>query len=240
MKPAADAHALTGAFVAGALSPAEHADYDRHLRDCPSCVLEVAEFTATAALFAEALAEPPPPGLRARVLTAAARTTQFPPATPLPAPEIRRSRRVLIAAAAAVLAVLLLGVQSTAPGDQVAGQVAAQEFSAEAAALLAAQDARVLSATAPGGGTLSVVHSPARAAVVLLASGLPAPAAGRGYQAWVIGVAGARSAGLLGAGKTLVAHGVAPGERIGLTVEPAGGSAQPTTLPLLTAVLPVG
>jgi hypothetical protein len=42
---------------------------------------------------------------------------------------------------------------------------------------------------------------------------------------------GARSAGLLPGG-TLLASAVAPGDRIGITVEPAGGSHRPTTAPV--------
>jgi hypothetical protein len=47
---------------------------------------------------------------------------------------------------------------------------------------------------------------------------------------------GARSAGLLH-GTSLLAPAVLPGDRIGITVEPAGGTARPTTNPV--AILPV-
>ena len=59
---------------------------------------------------------------------------------------------------------------------------------------------------------------------------------GQTYQLWVIGPDGARSAGLLsgtGAVGQVLAHGVLPGDRIGITVEPAGGTAQPTTAPVI-------
>jgi anti-sigma-K factor RskA len=72
---------------------------------------------------------------------------------------------------------------------------------------------------------------------------LPALAGTRVYQLWVMTAAGsARSAGLLasvrsGAAPPLLADGVLPGDRLGITVEPAGGTAQPTTLPVV--VMPV-
>jgi anti-sigma-K factor RskA len=66
---------------------------------------------------------------------------------------------------------------------------------------------------------------------------MPSPPAGKVYQVWVISSAGARSAGLLPAataGRTepLLADGISPGDQIGITVEPAGGTTHPTTTPL--------
>jgi hypothetical protein len=55
--------------------------------------------------------------------------------------------------------------------------------------------------------------------------------AGRVYQVWVMSPAGARSAGLL-TGTQLLASAVTPGDRIGITVEPAGGTTRPTTTPV--------
>ena len=51
-----------------------------------------------------------------------------------------------------------------------------------------------------------------------------------------IGPHGARSAGLLsGTGRAcpVLASGVEPGDRIGITVEPAGGTSSPTTTPVI-------
>ena len=52
----------------------------------------------------------------------------------------------------------------------------------------------------------------------------------------------ARSAGLLaitgpGSASPVLASGVLPGDRLGITVEPAGGTAQPTTTPVV--IMPV-
>jgi hypothetical protein len=52
----------------------------------------------------------------------------------------------------------------------------------------------------------------------------------------VIGPAGARSAGFL-SGTALVLTGVRAGERVGVTVKPAGGTSQPTMTP--TVLVPV-
>jgi hypothetical protein len=55
--------------------------------------------------------------------------------------------------------------------------------------------------------------------------------------------AGAQSAGLLpashaGSTSPVLAVGVAPGDRLGITVEPAGGTAQPTTTPVVVMPVP--
>jgi len=64
------------------------------------------------------------------------------------------------------------------------------------------------------------------------------------YQLWLIGKTTTTSAGLLPAatdGRTppVLATGVVKGDTLGLTVEPAPGSAQPTTTPILALPLPV-
>ena len=65
------------------------------------------------------------------------------------------------------------------------------------------------------------------------------------YQLWLIGKTKTVSAGLLppatSSGRTaaVLASGVVKGDTLGLTVEPAPGSAQPTTTPILALPLPV-
>ncbi len=64
------------------------------------------------------------------------------------------------------------------------------------------------------------------------------------YQLWLIGSTKTTSAGLLPpaqAGRTapVLASGVVQGDKLGLTVEPAPGSAQPTTTPILALPLPI-
>lgn len=73
-------------------------------------------------------------------------------------------------------------------------------------------------------------------------AGLPALPAAKVYQLWLMGPPGTRSAGLLaaGAGRTtlVLASGLRPGDQAGLTVEPAGGTAEPTSTPILAMPLP--
>jgi anti-sigma-K factor RskA len=70
---------------------------------------------------------------------------------------------------------------------------------------------------------------------VFLATGLPPVASDRTYQLWVMAPGHTTSVGLLGRGQSAqrLVPDVAPGDTIGVTVEPAGGSRQPTTSPLV-------
>ena len=86
------------------------------------------------------------------------------------------------------------------------------------------------------GGTVTVVVSADQQAAVVSARGMRSLPSAKTYQLWVIGPHGARSAGLLsGTGRAgpVLASGVEPGDRIGITVEPAGGTSSPTTTPVI-------
>jgi anti-sigma-K factor RskA len=107
--------------------------------------------------------------------------------------------------------------------------------------VLAAPDARTRSADVRGGGRATVVVSGQRDRAVLVADGLAAAPEGRTYQAWFIGADGPVSAGLVGTddGRAVraLSGDVAAADTVALTVEPAGGSAQPTTDPVLAVAL---
>jgi anti-sigma-K factor RskA len=99
---------------------------------------------------------------------------------------------------------------------------------AVAIAQLSAAPARAVALRgATARGTAIVGSGGGRTAFVV--SGLPAPAPGRGYQVWVRG-AGVRSPGMLHRTadglEVLVVPGdaLAGAQKIGITIEPAGGS----------------
>ncbi|OUE29807.1 Anti-sigma-K factor RskA [Clavibacter michiganensis] len=88
-----------------------------------------------------------------------------------------------------------------------------------------------------GGGTATVYFSAseARTAVVLNdASPLPD---GRVLQMWYVGKSGPVSAGVMpsegGAGHAVLEGRYTPGDTVAITVEPEGGSEQPTTEPIV-------
>jgi anti-sigma factor RsiW len=96
-----------GAYALGALEPAERADVERHLRECPSCAAEAAEFAGLPPLLAlvppeDLDAEPvePSPGMFERMAAAAAAEHKV---------AQRNSTRHRLLVAAVVAAVLAVG-----------------------------------------------------------------------------------------------------------------------------------
>ena len=244
-----DLHSLSGAYALDALEGgAERDRFTRHLNRCQSCAGEIRGFREVATALAFAAAAEPPPELRARVLAAAARTRQLPPEVRTHA-RPRRTRAWVpwvpwlsgaIATASIVVAVLFGFAQ--AHTQQELNRVRAENQAISL--LLSSPQVTLLSHSTTKGGVATVVLAAARRQLVVFTNGLPALPAGKVYQLWLIGKTKIRSAGLLPAassGRTapVLASGVVKGDTLGLTVEPAPGSAQPTTKPILALPLPV-
>jgi anti-sigma-K factor RskA len=92
-------------------------------------------------------------------------------------------------------------------------------------------------------GSATVVMSHAARALVLTTARLPVLPPAECYQVWVMGAHRMRSAGKLPSPKQgmtapMIVAGITPGDRMGVTVEPAGGSRHPTSLPVLMLTLP--
>lgn len=109
--------------------------------------------------------------------------------------------------------------------------------------VLAAPDARTTGRNElPGGASGSVVVSRDRDRAAFLASGMDAPPSGKVYQLWFADGGKMRSAGLMdspGDSRAVLMEGkVGRASAMGVTVEPAGGSQQPTTRPLALMKLP--
>jgi anti-sigma-K factor RskA len=238
-----DLHLLTGAYAVDALTGGELDEFEKHLEQCPSCADEVRGLRETAARLGLATAIAPPPWMRAQVLDATNRVRQLPPSgtrllTAGPPRRGRRLRRALprpiavtaMAAAIVALAILQLGTRHQLQQAQTKNQTIAS--------VLAASDASIeLSSSAVGGRVTAVVSRHDREAVIT-ATGMPTPSGARVYQLWVISAAGARSIGLLpgssaGATSPVLADDVQPGDQLAITIEPAGGTRQPTTAPIV-------
>ncbi|MGN6524473.1 MAG: anti-sigma factor, partial [Actinomycetes bacterium] len=157
-----------------------------------------------------------------------------PTAVVVPLDRRRRSwwRSPLTAAAAAL--VILAGGEGIALVGQHQQLDQQQAIAASISRVLAAPDHTVRTADVTGGGQASVIAANGEA--VVLASDLAGLASDKTYQLWVIRDGQARSVGLLGTGSgmtsTLV-RDVRSGDAVGVTVEPAGGSRQPTTTPVV-------
>jgi len=241
-----DMHSLSGAYALDALEAgAERDRFARHMSRCQSCASEVRGFREVATALAFAAAAEPPPELRDRVLAAAARTRQLPPEVRTHA-RPRRTRSWVpwlsgVVATASIVVAVLFGF-AQAHTQQQLNQ--AQAENKAISLLLSSPQVTLLSRSTTKGGVATVVLAAARHQLVVVTNGLPALPAGRVYQLWLIGKTKIVSAGLLPAatsGRTapVLASGVVKGDTLGLTVEPAPGSAQPTTKPILALPLPV-
>ena len=79
-------------------------------------------------------------------------------------------------------------------------------------------------------------------ALVFIASGLTRLPASKAYELWLMGPAGATPAGMLPSGHhgmsgPVVVSRLAPGDRLGLTIEPSAGTGQPTSAPVVMVAL---
>ena len=241
-----DLHSLSGAYALDALEPgAERDRFTRHLSRCQSCASEVRGFREVATAMAFAAATEPPAALRDRVLAAAARTRQLPPEINTHA-RPRRTRTWVpwlsgVVATASIVVAVLFGFAQAHTQDEL-NQVRAENQAI--ALLLSAPKAKLLTYPVTHGGLATVVLAADRHELAVVTTGLPALPSGQVYQLWLIGKPAITSPGLLPPAKDgrtppVLATGVVKGDTLGLTVEPAGGSAQPTTKPILALPLPV-
>ena len=174
-----------------------------------------------------------------------------PPSNVVPITEARSRRlrlgrvgRATVAGwtAAAVLAGVAvgLGVEDLAQHHRV---TQSESHAQQLAALLAAPDVRIGVGQVHGGGTVTFVESRELNQVAVTLNGMPALPDGKAYQLWMIGPSGARSGGVVTKADTnsstpILAEGLGNAITLGMTVEPAHGSTQPTTTPILLLSMP--
>jgi anti-sigma-K factor RskA len=235
-----DTHALTGVYVTDALDFDERRASDEHLRACPECRTEIEGFRATTAVLAEVSAAEPPATLRRAVLDSVDRGRQTPPIHD--AKRSRSSRQLPtkfwqgLAAACVViaLAATLFGYSQHLHGDSVADP--------GVAAVLREPDVMATSGDLST-GQATVLYSARGQVGVLLGRSIPSAAAGKTYQLWVMHAdpTPSTSMGLfhpdaLGTVLVTFSGDLVPGDRLGVSVEPASGSSAPSNV---LAVLPV-
>lgn len=229
-------------YAMGHLTPEEEAAVELHLQRTPQDAAKVAAYLDTLAdLVFDLEPEPLPQGGEAALLARVRGTplsAKPPPIIVLPVPEphreVARQRRALppgtwsVLAAAAVVALIYLGVRVVPTTEPfLAWQLNRYESQAGAATyvLAAAEGERPL-------GTL-VRLSSGRVYVSLDQS----PNAGQVYQAWDIAEAPV-GIGTFDGRHFLSDAAVSEGHTFGLTLEPPGGSEQPTTTPITLLPLP--
>ena len=222
------------AYALGVASEPERGEITEHLaRQCPACVPGVASALATVSAMSAAVEMVEPPArLRRRV------TALVAPETATARPARSWMSIALPWAFAGALAIVLVSVAIPGRGNRDTARLE------QALTILndpAAKDVSFGAAPAPARGRVFV--SPARG-VVFIAANLPKISEGKTFELWVIPAAGNPiPAGTFQSQADSSALYVRSGpvERgaaaVAVTVEPSGGSAQPTSKPFIVAAL---
>ncbi len=249
-------HLLAGAYALGALDESERDAFEQYLTTSEEARAEVASFSDTAVMLGLATAPvTPPPSLRASILSQIAATPQLPAidaqtersnvtsifdARPVALSATKASRRrwyarpaTFLVAAAAVVAIFA----GTTIVNYVNTATQQQQQAMSVTRISAAADSQHATSAVSGGGSVTLIWSLhlRRSAVVL--SGLPSLPASKTYELWYIAGTKVKPAGTFQPGSdgsvAQVLTGLMDGgDTVGITVEPAGGSKQPTTKPV--------
>ncbi|MEU7060790.1 anti-sigma factor [Streptomyces sp. NPDC046197] len=255
-----DLHSLAAPYALDALEPAERIRFERHLKNCDRCGAEVRALSEDAVRLAWSAAAPAPAALRDRVLTAVRtmpqdpapgrgapeHTPQLPPhvwGTQPPPARTRATRPrplfvpfATVTAAAALVVAALFAVQANRTQHQLDAQ---RDRTREIAHVLAAADARATTGRDPQGRSIGVIASASEEEAVVTLRGYGAPPSGRVRQLWLMRPgAQPRSLGLFDGDTPLVASDLAKSATsLAVTVEPDGGSVQPTSQPIVQLAL---
>ncbi len=238
---------MAATFGLGAQPPEERVAYLAHLELCEVCRQLAGQFQATADLLPSSLEEQAgSPSLKGRIMAEAAADL---PRQNRRALEPLRGERLprkwrwsgwILPQAAAVMAVLILAVVSVATWNVILWDQGNQRDQT-----LVAQD-RLLSAIAAGArisllagteaaprASATLIQEPGVRSAFLLVSGLPTLPEGQEYQVWKITGQGPASAGIFSSTDSIEQLVNLPtdffgADAIGVSIEPRGGSPQPT------------
>lgn len=226
-----DLGALAAPYALDAISDSEREEVDRRLAAAPPAVAqafaeEVRNVREAMAVVSAATAAEPPPQLRERLLAEVGGERVEPVRQLRPRPT-RWQKAALAAAAVVVVGAGALGVGlALRPADTPS--TAEQVF--------AAPDVRTVSGEIPGGGTATVVFSREKDAGVLVMNNVTPPQPGTVYQMWLVDAEGPHPAGTMDAqavapSTTAVLPDLGDSSTLAFTIEPPGGSAEPTSAP---------
>lgn len=254
---------LKDAYALGALPEDEIRDFEAYLEAHPETQSEVEDIASIAALLAIAPAEQDPPKRLRRSVMAMVnaesgsrrerRAAPFSWRTSLDRMRDAFPARIAAGAAAALVVgllswnVLLQNEIQTLDGQNSSLQAEVEEAAAQAGtdagANTEADGSRVLAMQTEGeaSGSEAEVMAFEGDRAVLVAQNMPDLSDGQTFQIWVIDNGEAQPSGLFQPGEgpvaAVVEHSLEGAETVAVTVEPAGGSPQPTTDPMLSAQL---
>lgn len=235
---------LLAVVALDALDPVEQQAFDRAIAGRPDLLAELDELRAVVTMLADTKATEPPVRLKASILAQIAVTQQSsidrhvpngvvsPPPDSVPvAPaggrniSMRRRWPAVLAVAAGIVGVIV-GAAVWIGGDSSPG------LADRVAAVLELPDVEALGLHGDMDG-VRIMHSPSSSAAVLVADGMPDPGDDREYQLWLHHDGVPSPADVFrpdGGGhvEVLLEDFSSDGVVFTVTVEPAGGSEQPT------------
>ncbi len=244
---------LSGAYALHALDENEAKAFEAHLAESEETRNESIELADTAVLLGLAVdPETPSAAVKASIMAQIATTPQLerePVASVAAVPDARFAGRAqskaqarwfqkplnaVIGVAAAAALIFGGGVAVNAISTGVTQQAAANQL----AAIQSADDATSLKGTVAGGGSATLVYSSSLKSAALIIKGMNALPSDKVYELWYINADGARPAGTFTVGSDgamwqVLEGSMLHGDAVGVTVEPHGGSQQPTTDPVL-------
>lgn len=230
-----DLHSLAAPYALDSLDERDRDAFEAHLQDCESCRAEAAGFTATAVRLAEAEWCAPPAAARARLLSVVATKPQERPIMA----ELDRHRRVrralprLALAAVFALGTVAAGGFAVERDHARDSRVAADSISS----VLAAPDASTQARAFSKGGNVRLVASSTRDVAVIVANDLPPLGKDRIYQVWMIRDDTALSQGTFATEGTMIMRDLKAADHVAVTVEPRGGSKQPTAAAVISLAI---
>lgn len=222
-----DLHHLAAAYTLDALDDDERRAFEAHYPSCDVCTEEVTDFRAVATALAETAATAPPADLKARVMAEIAETRQLSPLTDKLPPKPRSFGLMALAAAAALVLV----------GGLFAVALVLQDRNGDDTDEVVSSPDAIVTTLDPTSdtqkGMLQVVWSNERDQLVVVGSNLADPGANLAYALWFLLDDGVAPAGLFrprdGSVSAVLNVDDIDATGWGITIEPATGSAQPTT-----------
>ncbi|TLP74208.1 anti-sigma factor [Nesterenkonia sphaerica] len=254
----ADHEYLAAGYVLGGLAPDESELAESLYETDPDFRAEVASFAETMAAVAEA-DEPVTPSAQTEAAIlgiphasrhAAVGESHSPAGRGEAAPRRARPGRgrltqTMLALAASTLLIVaaVLGTLLLHQVQQVheieASLTAAEQEREQLAQLLGAPDLAAAHVESAAGGSVTVTYSMNAQMMHVVPHDVPSPSSEESMQMWLIDEEGPHSLGLMSAEEPemLSAVGLAEGVAFGVTIEPSGGSPEPTDDPIIVAEL---
>ena len=239
-----EVQALAGAFALGAVTPDESAAIQAHLENCADCRQELGQMVEVAMAMPLAVeAVEPPAGLRQRIVAAIAEDAAGDGIVSLPGAREARARQAESAADATPSQRRSFWTSRAWPALAAAALVAAVGLGGYSYSQQQSQPkVYALHVQADPQATGQLTYVPNQHTTYVTVDGAPDPGLGKTYQMWLVRDGKPESVGTIkpdpgGKADATLTKDLGGYQQFSVTVEPAGGSAQPTGAQVLTQSL---